>query len=355
MARQRNVYPTDEIAHLWAHHTQPSARNQRGNLYFEDTIIYSYRNSYPIGNIVTHGNGKHARTCVLIQENHYGVTTAKHINLVHRATSHMTTFDVPYIVPSWSTVDIDHVANLKWFSEQASDAITKASKARQYAPHTARTAASIIDNAQRYAKFFSIRKGVPKLPKDWTAFIADCKRRADRANNIDMDDPKRVAARERREALRDAKRELWRNEQATKHADAIVQWRTGELRSMPYMDNPPTGLFPRRMRWSMRQPSLPTMLRIRGNEVETSMGASFPVAHALRGLNLVRAVMARGEDWQANGHTCKLGLYQVSRITKDGTVTAGCHVVTWPEIERIANDIELVASQTHEIAQTMGE
>jgi hypothetical protein len=50
--------------------------------------------------------------------------------------------------------------------------------------------------------------------------------------------------------------------------------------------------------------------------------------------------MAKGEDWTANGHTCHLGHYQINRITKDGTVYAGCHVVTWDEIEKIAPMLE---------------
>jgi hypothetical protein len=35
-----------------------------------------------------------------------------------------------------------------------------------------------------------------------------------------------------------------------------------------------------------------------------------------------------------------LGCYQISHISKEGTVRAGCHLVVWPEIERIAGSIE---------------
>jgi hypothetical protein len=79
-----------------------------------------------------------------------------------------------------------------------------------------------------------------------------------------------------------------------------------------------------------------TALRVKGDEVETSRGASFPVSHAWRGLALVRAVMARGEQWETNGHSCHLGHYRIDRITPDGTVYAGCHVVTFAAIDRIA-------------------
>lgn len=85
---------------------------------------------------------------------------------------------------------------------------------------------------------------------------------------------------------------------------------------------------------------MPTELRIKGDTVETSRGASFPVEHARRGLALVRATIARGEEWRTNGHTCHLGAYKIERITPDGTVYAGCHVVTMQAIERIAPALE---------------
>jgi hypothetical protein len=82
-----------------------------------------------------------------------------------------------------------------------------------------------------------------------------------------------------------------------------------------------------------------TLLRVKGDEVETSRGAIFPVAHARRGLALVKATMARGEEWKANGHTCKLGYYQIDRISADGTVYAGCHVVPFASIAAIEDKL----------------
>jgi hypothetical protein len=78
-----------------------------------------------------------------------------------------------------------------------------------------------------------------------------------------------------------------------------------------------------------------TMLRIKGDNVETSRDASFPVSHAKRGLALVEAVIASKEEWKRNGKTCRLGHYQIDRIEPNGTVHAGCHVVTYKAIERI--------------------
>jgi hypothetical protein len=78
------------------------------------------------------------------------------------------------------------------------------------------------------------------------------------------------------------------------------------------------------------------MLRVVGDEVETSLGARFPVAHAKLGLAFVRKVRASGREYVHNGHAIHLGNYVIDRIEPDGTVHAGCHVVRWEEIERIA-------------------
>ena len=58
----------------------------------------------------------------------------------------------------------------------------------------------------------------------------------------------------------------------------------------------------------------------------------------------MRAVVARGEAFQTNGKTFHLGHYKIDRIETDGTLTAGCHVIPYSEIERIAPELERIAS-----------
>ncbi len=143
-------------------------------------------------------------------------------------------------------------------------------------------------------------------------------------------DSEKMAAIKSREAKASAKKaaETKRKteEDRVRWAQAAEQWRQGEYHhTHPY--------------------SLPTMLRIEGHEVVTSHGARFPITHAKRGLVLVRAVMVRAEDWHRNSHSCHLGHYTIDWIEANGTVHAGCHVVTWDEIERIAPAIEAFQEQ----------
>jgi hypothetical protein len=94
------------------------------------------------------------------------------------------------------------------------------------------------------------------------------------------------------------------------------------------------------------QPKVPTMLRIVGDEVETSMGARVPVDHAARALKFVRACMNAGREYNRNGHTEHIGHYAIDRIEADGTLHAGCHVIAWEEIQKIAPMLERIQVST---------
>jgi len=59
----------------------------------------------------------------------------------------------------------------------------------------------------------------------------------------------------------------------------------------------------------------------------------------LYALTFVRRVRESGQEYVHNGHTIHLGHYVIDRIEPDGTVHAGCHVVEWQEIERIAQQL----------------
>jgi hypothetical protein len=58
------------------------------------------------------------------------------------------------------------------------------------------------------------------------------------------------------------------------------------------------------------------------------------------GLALVRRTIEQGIEWCTNGHTLHLGAFKIDHISADGTVRAGCHVVTFPEIDRIAPTLD---------------
>jgi hypothetical protein len=78
------------------------------------------------------------------------------------------------------------------------------------------------------------------------------------------------------------------------------------------------------------------LLRISGDNVQTSRGAEVPIADARRAVAFVMAVRARGDAWKRNGERFPVGAFELDAIESDGTVRAGCHTFEFAEVERLA-------------------
>ena len=81
---------------------------------------------------------------------------------------------------------------------------------------------------------------------------------------------------------------------------------------------------------------LPIRLRIKGNELETSRGAVVPLAHAVKAFRIIKRLHDKGQSYERNGHSIRIGHFALDSVDAQGNVRAGCHNVEWPEIERIA-------------------
>jgi hypothetical protein len=303
--RKKHVFDTGEIPHLWAHRTQEEARNRQGNLYFTGDTIYSYGSHFPIASHVVSDAGERA---VLFTTASYSVTTSGHCSAVRSAIpSGIQVFHVPNVCHgrysgSGLTAD-DHAGNLADYTERIEKHVITSARARSsYAKEWNHLhALSLRDEASAYCAFFGLPvPNIPEVPElNSDALIAIRKREAKRAAE--------KAEQTRRE-----------NEQeAIRHSENIAKWRAGEYH----------GGFPY---------GFPIMLRIIGSEVQTSRGARFPVSHAKRALAFVRKVRESSMAHVRDGQSIHLGPYVIDRIEPDGTVKAGCHVVSWEEIERIA-------------------
>lgn len=305
--RQRNVFPSDEVPHLWYHKTQDSARNAGRNLYFENETIYSYGGHFPIARHVTVGR----KSAVLFTTRTYSNTTAKQCGMVRSAIPESATvFSVPFVVGAWGSDS--HEDNLASYVKASEKALDKATRAISSGAYLLGLAFENRDNARAYARFFKV--SCPKfdfLPKGKVfrtlkAKLAERKARHDAAFS---------AAQVRAEARREEQNRIARLE----FSEQAELWKAGNANvRLSYISG------------------VDTLLRITGNEVETSRGARIPVSHAKRGLAFVRKVMASGQEYVRNGHTLHLGHYSIDKITTDGTLTAGCHVIKFAEIARLA-------------------
>lgn len=322
--RQKQVFSTGEIPHLWAHRVQESARNPQGNLYFDGDTIYSYGSHFPIA---VHVANKRGNRAVLFTTRGYSATTGQHKHVVRGAIpKDLKVFEVPVVRSGWhgSHVYADsdselHRVNLKAYVSELTEAIAKATKARTLWSKRWKTreARRVRQQCIAYVRFFRLK--LPSLPKVPVLTATQVRKLKARESFLASDEHKAVLVieRARREMLADFA-------QRRAAAGAIAEWRSGN----PYVRLPH---------------GIPVMLRIRGNEVETSMGARVPLSHAKRALRFVREVIARGTEYQRNGHSLHVGHYVIDRIESNGTLHAGCHHIAFGEIEAIAPRLESVA------------
>jgi hypothetical protein len=292
----RHVYPNNEIPHLWAHQSQDEARNSTGSFYFNGPTIYSYGSHFPIARHITNERGERA---VLFTTAHHSVTTSGHCSAVARAIPpNVPVFRVPHLLDSWGDLP-NHADNVESYVRRISELLGKAKRARVNRDWHQREALGLREQLQGYVAFFDLSNvAVPESDElgalqSWIAAHQEDERRR------------------REEAARVAE-EKRRREQA----DRIQRF---------YAGDPDASYIP----------GISPILRVVGDEVQTSLGARFPVSHARLGLAFVRKARESGQEYVRNGHTVHLGNYVIDRIETDGTVHAGCHVVRWEEIERI--------------------
>ncbi len=313
--RAKEVFSTDEVPHIWAHHVQESGRNSQGNLYFNGDTIYSYGSHFPIARHITNKRGQRA---VLFTTGSYGNTTSGHKSMVESA--------IPPTVPVFHLYATDvrgtlqHSKNLKAYRTLIEELLLKSARARStWAINSAsESAAKTRKEMASYIKFFA-------LVSSGDAYALPTLRKPDAAK-LKALRAKETETRKEYETQRvaDAAQRVIDN------AEAIEKWRAGICYNAPY--------------------DVPTMLRVEDQELVTSRGARIPLADAAKGYILARHVVETGEAWRANGSKIKLGHYFLDSIAADGTVTAGCHVITWPEIERHAALFEQVRAASTETA-----
>lgn len=315
----KTVVNSGQVAHLWYHATQAHARNSNRSFYFDGDTIFSYGSHFPIARHVWTNKKHTGERAVLFTTRDYSVTTSCHKSAVRSAIpSSAAVFFVPNVNAETRE---DHAANLAEYVQRIADTLDESSRARSSWAYRERNehALALSNDVRAYAKFFRVQCPVlPVIP------ALD----SERVKTLEAKESARAGAREERERVQ-------REHEAKRQAGLAGKWRTGEYNGSLY--------------------SLPIMLRIRDfgcdasarsqvAVVETSKGAQVPISHALRGLRFVRQVVAGGQEYVRNGHTFHLGHYAIDRIETDGTLHAGCHVISLAEIERIAPELETLAN-----------
>ncbi len=80
---------------------------------------------------------------------------------------------------------------------------------------------------------------------------------------------------------------------------------------------------------------LPIHLKIKGENIETTLGAQIPIEHGRLLFKKFQICVNNNKEWHTNGHTIKVGNYQTEKIYFDGNnwcIKIGCHLLKDTEI-----------------------
>ena len=270
----RTKFSTSELPHIWAAQCQPEGKSD--NMFFYNKKIYSYGYHYCAGNILDNG-------IVLLNNTRYSNTTAKHMSKIYYAVNHKKTIYVkePNVLPlgektSYNKITGSHKNNIDDFLSQIETLCVKHIRAQKYS--YVNQIEKLKSDIVSYCEIMNIR-----LLKSQLSII-----------NAEIEDIGKITVKNIR-----VRKENDFREQLKK----LKEW-TGDNRLKTNNTN--------------------TYIRVKGDKVETNMGASVPINEAKTLLHMI----------QNNKpiHGFKIGFYTVIGI--NGTLKIGCHEITREEIER---------------------
>lgn len=300
----------NEVAHVWANDWRNVEYGSGKSVFFDGPTIYSYGRHFPIASFVVARDGSEV---VLFTTRGYSVSTAKHISIVRRA-----------LPPGFRVYHTSDPSSRDWRSmmiDALKDAAQlKISVERRRSDYGRENDLSEMRQRIASARFFAYQAGINLPGSDEAAYVE--------AERLACKEEKRLAAERKRRAELERQRKekleaLWER--------AKPYWRSGE--------SYPETLVEQARELGVHNLStaygLSIALRQRGDEIETSWGARFPVEHGLRAFRLIEQIWARGETWKRDGHVGpRLGHYTIDSVTPEG-VRAGCHFVARAEVEHM--------------------
>jgi len=271
----KKVNNPQATAHLFATQTQIEAYTPTRNLYFYDKSIYSYGAHFCIAKFID-------EKTLLFTERRYSNTTAKHIQTVSHATSHITKIYCGN--PNWS-----HDDNFIFWLRQAEQSADKLKNARKPELYIWEME-NIKSKATIYANYFNI--AIPEI----------------------LQSVLKVTTKTEILQYLENKAEFIKAEKATKekalkkeHTRNLKKWKNFEIGKLYQRDG-----F--------------DYLRKNDTEFETSQGVKIPLEIGLRLYKNLANVKINDKFLD----------YTINEITKQ-FICIGCHKITFKEINNIIN------------------
>lgn len=293
----RTVFSShSEAAHIWASQSQFMGR--AGNIQFEDGVIYSYGRHFPVARFAPEFGD-----VVLFTNRGYSSSTGKHKTIIRGAIP--GGFNVVYC----DDPTRGELHNLdKWRAEvnrlrRNFDAKTHKITRGNLAVEIFKTCESAILYCLALkiaAPEWTNESGAEMMAREYVYEMAKAR------------EAKREAARIEREKLA-----------AVDAGERLAMWQAGQ--------NPPQNGFI----------YCATLLRIKGEQVQTSRGANIPVADALKLWPLLSRARQSGKTLEAGLRDIHLGAYRFNSFNGQ-TLIVGCHSIEWDQIELIAEQLNLL-------------
>lgn len=303
MKRIKRVFSNpSQVLHLWANQSQSDARSR--NVFYNGKVCYSYGFHYELGRLIEY-KGK---TIAMINTRGYSVTTSGHISSARSAANHLITLDWP--LANGVEFSIEHV--LPALIDEQDKLIDKLfnhfSRRSFWKDHK-------FDKRSSYGEYADIKAFNKKCYELGHANLAI--EINDEYIKLFNDHIKKCLAREAElqtpEAIakRESKREQREANEVKNLELRIQQWKSGGALTQKMKD------------------IQPAKLRIHGDEVQTTMGASVPLDHALRLLRMIDKGIAKSGE--------RVGHFSFSNFDGE-TVRIGCHRIAISEArETLAN------------------
>lgn len=376
--RVKQVFQYPQLAHVWAQQTQEHGRSPKGQMYFHGDTIFSYGSHYPIARFAAPG-------LVLFNSEKNSNTTEGHKACVRnalRGLPGMRVFYVPHVTATGIHGSDYHARNADYLAGQFAEHVKQACRAHAvekenrrlaYYGHDTRTPESALayrleqipreaETVAAYCAAFGV-----DVPASVDAPAAQEKVRAAFARYFA---PKAIA---RREAKRAAKPSALATvgTKVAAYLEGVIDTRP-RLKFISHYDKQAIARvfgfdyyyrFEDNLRavenrrfaeargrkrktvteaeWldgkgNANQPFSATLVRRKGDTLQTSRGAECPFAHAVAAFLKAQECKRNGATWQCNGESIRVGVFNVDRIDESGGINAGCHRIEFDAMQSLA-------------------
>ena len=323
---------TDMVIHVWAQRSQNEGRNSTRSVFFNDIdTIYSYGHHFALATFVEEKCGNLTNLNCIINDDRYSVTTSSQQASLRQATRQynqvFTTTKILHHIIKWAHDDTNtfFLSELKILCEKEASEIIE-NTCRTLAK---RKKASLIEQDINHAQHLIAQLGVVmnifKIIMD-AAIIDKLHEMTDKRDTLLITYKEQIAAENK---IAREKKKAYEADIAQKTQEALSAWLKGD--ALPWGSE---GLVYK---------SEEIYLRVKGDLIETSHKAEFPIDDAINAFTAIKNVIKRNIGFKCdNANRLKLGNFNIDTIDTQGNVKAGCHYVKYAQIESIAKQLNIL-------------